>query len=207
MKSRVTILGLAVLLCLALIMIGGCAKKTKVAIEPAVSTPEQPAATAPGSATGGTPGERKPAPAIQEEGVGDLAMKESAVVKDAASETAGLPGKSAVDFADITFDFDRYDLSAEARQTLKQHADWLLKNTNYTVVVEGHCDDRGTTEYNLALGQKRAAEAMKFLADLGVDAGRIKIISYGEEMPLDPAHTEEAWAKNRRGHFVVTPAK
>jgi peptidoglycan-associated lipoprotein len=75
------------------------------------------------------------------------------------------------------------------------------------VLIEGHCDERGTTEYNLALGERRAKEAKKYFVELGIDGKRIKTISYGKERPLDPGNNEEAWAKNRRDHFVVTPKK
>jgi len=79
----------------------------------------------------------------------------------------------------------------------------LSKNPNLKIQIEGHCDERGTAEYNLALGQRRANSAMKYLISLGIPAGRLSTISYGEEKPLDPAHNDEAWAKNRRGHFVI----
>ena len=110
----------------------------------------------------------------------------------------------AVDLTDIHFDFDRYSISPEDRQILSSHAGYLLKNKNVKIVIEGNCDERGTTEYNLALGDKRAREAKKFLVNSGVDQKRIKTISYGKERPLDPDHNEEAWAKNRRDHFVVS---
>jgi peptidoglycan-associated lipoprotein len=107
------------------------------------------------------------------------------------------------DLTDIHFEFDRYSISPEDRQILSGHAGYLLKNKNVKVIIEGNCDERGTTEYNLALGDKRAREAMNFLVNSGVDRERIKTISYGKERPLDPDHNEEAWAKNRRDHFVV----
>ena len=103
---------------------------------------------------------------------------------------------------DIHFDFDQYSLRPEDRQILSSHADYLLKNKNVKVIIEGNCDERGTTEYNLALGDRRAQEAMNFLVNSGVDRERIKAISYGKERPLDPGHNEEAWARNRRDHFV-----
>ena len=78
-----------------------------------------------------------------------------------------------------------------------------MKNKDANIIVEGHCDERGTTEYNLALGERRATETKKYLVELGVPEGRIKTISYGEERPLDPGHTEAAWAKNRRAQFVL----
>jgi peptidoglycan-associated lipoprotein len=88
---------------------------------------------------------------------------------------------------------------------LKAATPAYTKYPQYKLVVEGHCDDRGTVEYNLALGEKRAAEAAKYLVDLGVGKERIKTISYGKEIPLDKGQTEAAWAKNRRAHFVIVP--
>ena len=107
------------------------------------------------------------------------------------------------DLRDIHFDFDQYSISQEDREILSSHADYLLKNKNVKIIIEGNCDERGTTEYNLALGDRRSQEAKKFLVNSGVDQKRIKTISYGKERPLDPDHNEEAWAKNRRDHFVV----
>jgi peptidoglycan-associated lipoprotein len=104
---------------------------------------------------------------------------------------------------DIHFDFDQYSISQEDRKILSSHADYLLKNKNVKIIIEGNCDERGTTEYNLALGDRRGQEAKKFLVNSGVDQKRITTISYGKERPLDSEHNEEAWAKNRRDHFVV----
>ncbi|MFH0985273.1 MAG: peptidoglycan-associated lipoprotein Pal, partial [Candidatus Omnitrophota bacterium] len=119
-----------------------------------------------------------------------------------AAATA-VAAKADIELADINFDFDKSALRAKDREILKGHAEWLMKNKDYTVLIEGNCDERGTTEYNLALGERRASEAMKYLVGLGVEKERIKTISYGEERPLDPGHNEEAWAKNRRDHFVI----
>ena len=110
----------------------------------------------------------------------------------------------AADLTDIHFDFDQYSIRPDDRQILSNHADHLLKNKKVKIVIEGNCDERGTTEYNLALGDRRAQEAKKFLVNSGVDQKRIKTISYGKERPLDPDHNEESWAKNRRDHFVVS---
>lgn len=104
---------------------------------------------------------------------------------------------------DIYFAFDRSNLSPMAQENLRRKADWLRANPDATVTIEGHCDERGTNEYNLALGDRRAESAKSFLVDLGISANRLATISYGEERPVDPRHNEEAWAKNRRGHFVV----
>jgi len=108
---------------------------------------------------------------------------------------------------DIYFEFDQFTLNSGARELLRKHAAWLSAHPGHDLTIEGHCDDRGTTEYNLALGERRAAETLKFLAALGIDTARMKTISYGEEMPLDASGTEAAWAKNRRVHFVVNPKK
>ena len=104
---------------------------------------------------------------------------------------------------DIYFDFDKSILSPSAQDNLLRKAEWLRENYDATVTIEGHCDERGTNEYNLALGDRRAESAKDFLSDLGIDPSRLSTISYGEERPVDPRHNEEAWAKNRRSHFNV----
>jgi peptidoglycan-associated lipoprotein len=104
---------------------------------------------------------------------------------------------------DIHFGFDRYDLTPKARDILSQNAELLLKNPGAKIQIEGHCDERGTIEYNLALGERRATSTREYLISLGVSTNRISTISYGEEMPLDSRHNEDAWAKNRRSHFII----
>ncbi|UCF55852.1 MAG: peptidoglycan-associated lipoprotein Pal, partial [Deltaproteobacteria bacterium] len=99
--------------------------------------------------------------------------------------------------------FDRYDLTPRAREILSQNAELLLKHSQVDIQIEGHCDERGTIEYNLALGDRRSNNAKQYLLSLGVSPNRISTISYGEEMPADPGHNEEAWAQNRRAHFIV----
>jgi peptidoglycan-associated lipoprotein len=105
---------------------------------------------------------------------------------------------------DIYFDFDKYDLRTDARTILDRKASFLNQNSSVRVQIEGHCDERGTVEYNLALGERRANAAKQYLTTAGISAGRLSTISYGEERPLDPGHNEAAWAKNRRDHFVIT---
>lgn len=104
---------------------------------------------------------------------------------------------------DITFGYDSFDLSSEARDTLRANADWIQGNSQSKVEIEGHCDDRGTVEYNLALGAKRAKSARDYLTSLGVSVDRLSTISYGEELPLCSEATESCWAQNRRAHFLV----
>lgn len=112
----------------------------------------------------------------------------------------GTPSSSPL--KDIYFDFDRYDLRADARDVLKANADWLKQNPSATIEIEGHCDERGTAEYNLALGAKRAQSAKDYLTTLGVDGQRLSTISYGQEIPVCSEHTEECWQKNRHDRFV-----
>ncbi len=106
--------------------------------------------------------------------------------------------------ADVRFDYDSAVLLDSARPILDRTADWLRTYPKVTLLVEGHCDERGTVEYNLALGERRATAVYNYLVNLGVAASRLKTISYGKEFPLDPGHTEEAWARNRRAHFEIT---
>ena len=176
--------GLIVLVFLLSIMfVAGCAKKTVYQEEKGIA---------------------KEQAAVEQE-----AAEERAAAAKAAEEGAAVAkaARELYEFRDINFDFDKFNLSEEARELLKKHAGWLNKNKDVMIVVEGHCDEKGTTEYNLALGERRAGAAAKFLVDMGVDAKRIKTISYGEELPLDPGHNEEAWAKNRRAHFIVSGKK
>lgn len=104
---------------------------------------------------------------------------------------------------DVHFNFDDATLTAEAIEILNQKVAWLRDNAGVSITVEGHCDERGTAEYNIALGERRAQSIVSFLVNAGIPADQIKAVSYGKEKPLDPGHDEAAWAKNRRGHFVV----
>jgi len=102
----------------------------------------------------------------------------------------------------IYFDFDKYDLRTDAVRGLGDNAEKMKQYSQFKVRIEGHCDERGTVEYNLALGEKRARAARDYLASLGVPASRMRIISFGKERPVDPGHNEDAWAKNRRDEFI-----
>ena len=103
----------------------------------------------------------------------------------------------------IYYEFDKSTLTPMAQDTLMRHAAWLRENADVTVTIEGHADERGTNEYNLALGDRRADSAKAFLVDLGIASSRLTTISYGEERPLCMQQNEECWAKNRRDHFVI----
>ena len=106
-------------------------------------------------------------------------------------------------FKNIYFDFDKYDLKSDAIKTLKEIGNYLRKHSNVKILIEGHCDERGTREYNLVLGEQRALSARDFLINYGISPKRLYTVSYGEDKPADPRHCEEAWAKNRRCEFKI----
>lgn len=104
---------------------------------------------------------------------------------------------------DVHFAFDSSALSSQSKSLLSENARWLNDNPNQQVIIEGHCDERGTIEYNLALGDRRANSVRDYMRSLGITPTRMTTRSYGEELPLDPASNEAAWAKNRRAHFAI----
>ena len=173
------------ILCFGLIMIG-CPKKTTVKEEPSVTKEEAAKAEA----------ERA------KEAKGKEQFEKSLV----AEKTPGIAGEvfESSLLQDIHFDFDRYNLRPGDASILRENAALLKKYSNVKIQIEGHCDERGTVEYNLALGERRANSAKEYLVSLGISQARISTISYGKEKPLDPGHNETAWAKNRRAHTVVT---
>jgi len=146
---------------------------------------------------------------ITPQGEGGLPADEDVLPEAEASEpgeSPAAPGPAAKDLGTIYFPFDSSVLTANSSRTLRENAKWLKENPGVSVQIEGHCDERGTTEYNLGLGERRANAARKALAKAGVDAKRISIISWGEERPAEMGHNEGAWAKNRRAEFVTTAA-
>jgi peptidoglycan-associated lipoprotein len=175
--SRVRLLWTGAALAVALmLLVGGCAHK-----KPPVSTTLPPTTT-----SGDTTGSNVPpsTPGTPE------------------TQPGGKTGEETSALQDVHFDYDSAELSEEAKGILSSNGGWLLKNTSVNVQIEGHCDERGTVEYNLALGDRRAQSAKDFLLSYGVPEDRMSTISYGEERPLDSGHDESAWAKNRRVHFV-----
>lgn len=169
-----------------LAVVPACSKKP-------VAKPPEPAQPA--------PVEDKPTQEVQVEPKTDFPKAEKPQVEALPDDFRAIAEKY---LKDVFYDFDRYELSDESREALAANAEFLKKYPKVRVTVEGHCDERGTREYNLALGEKRAAAAKEYLVALGVADDRIAVVSYGKERPFDPGHDEEAWAKNRRGHFVVT---
>jgi peptidoglycan-associated lipoprotein len=123
--------------------------------------------------------------------------------REGGEGTVGAADKAAFENEDIYFLFDSSSITSQAQDVLRKKATFLKGRPNVKVTIEGHCDERGTNEYNLALGEARARAAKAFLVDLGIPAARIATISYGEERPLAKGHDEDSWSKNRRAHFVI----
>jgi peptidoglycan-associated lipoprotein len=144
-------------------------------------------------------GEAPPPKAPEAKVVAPEAKKAIPVAAAPAAPAAPAP---AVALNDIFFDFDKYNIRPGDAEILKRDADWFKANAGKKVKVQGHCDERGTTEYNLVLGQKRADATKNYLTGIGVDGKVLETLSYGEERPFDPGHNEAAWAKNRRAHFA-----
>jgi peptidoglycan-associated lipoprotein len=127
---------------------------------------------------------------------------ESPLDKDLQSVNQYVAGQGLI--GDVFFDFDRYELRADARERLAKNAEWLRQNRQFVLTIEGHCDERDTNEYNLALGERRANATRDYLQSLGVPAERLRTISYGEERPFCSESHEGCWQQNRRAHFVIT---
>jgi len=150
-----------------------------------------------------------PPPAVKEQPAVEKVDEGAKVVRPVLSEEEIYASKTLDEInreaplAMINFDYDRYDIRQDALPVLRANAAWLQKFRTAKVLIEGHCDERGTEDYNLALGEKRAKSAQDYLASLGVDPGRLKIISYGKSQPLDPSTNEFAWARNRRAQFLL----
>jgi peptidoglycan-associated lipoprotein len=191
MMRRFSLLVLAVLV--VAITAASCRKST-----PPVARPTPP----PGTTTTGGGVARPPAPPepiaepvpvptmpVPEDTIGSRSLDE--LNRDSPLEPA-------------FYDLDSADLSGAAQQALQENAQVLRKYATWQLTIEGHCDERGTAEYNLALGERRAIAARDYLVSLGIPAGRLKTVSYGKEFPFDPGHHDAAWSKNRRAHFVIT---
>lgn len=145
----------------------------------------------------------KPAPADDSAKKAEQARIEAERLRAEQMERAKAEARANFENKHVYYEFDSSALTSTAQQLLKDKADYLSKNSGVKITIEGHCDERGTDAYNMALGERRAQSAKDFLVNSGIDAGRMNIISFGEERPLDPAQTEAAWAKNRRAQFVV----
>jgi len=137
---------------------------------------------------------------IREQELTEQQLREKALAEEEARRRAM---GAEFENEDVFFEFDQFVLSDSAKAVLNKKAKWLKDHPNSKALIEGHCDERGSTEYNLALGQKRAEAAMQYILALGINPSRVSTISFGKEKPADPGHDEAAWAKNRRAHFVL----
>lgn len=183
MKNRALML-YVVMLSGMMLVLWGCPKKAEVA-----STPESQAVQPAPAEVGKQEAQPEPAPAEVEK-------------QEAQPEPVERAAKAEDNLQPIYFDFDKSFIRDDARPVMKANAEWLKANPNVKIRIEGNCDERGTIEYNQALGQRRAQAAKKYLTDLGVSASRISIISYGEEKPICTESNETCWQKNRRADFV-----
>jgi peptidoglycan-associated lipoprotein len=199
---------LILILCFGLIL-SGCPKKTVMKEEPSVKKEEAAKLEAAERERATREAQEREAAKIREEEArkkAEEARKAQEFEKSlVAKKEPGIEGEILESklLKDIHFDFDRYEVRPEDAQILKENAALLKKYPNVKIQIEGHCDERGTVEYNLALGERRANSAKSYLTTLGIPSSRISIISYGKERPLDPAHNEDAWTKNRRAHTII----
>lgn len=200
MATRGSFLVVTSLLVLAAIG-SGCAKRPATT-QAAAPAPTGTASTmAPGSSQPGGTTATPSGPSTSQPGGGATAAPTPApgpIARPAPKDFAPVP-----ELQDIYFDFDKYDIRPSDTRTLDANAAWLKSNPNHLLLIEGHADERGTNEYNLALGERRAKATRDYLVSVGVDAGRITVISYGEERPTCTEKAEGCWAKNRRAHFLV----
>lgn len=180
----------AAILVILLVVAGACGKKTPPVAKPTIPPPP------PSSTTGRPP--TPPTPVNEPQPV------------PAEPAIAGLDSKDLDElnknspFQPLFFAYDLAEVTTEGQQVLQANAEIMKKYSTWVITIEGHADERGTAEYNLALGERRALAARDYLISLGIAATRLRTVSYGKEFPFDPGHTEEAYWKNRRAHFVVT---
>jgi peptidoglycan-associated lipoprotein len=183
---------LMVVAVLMTLTISACAKK-----QPPVARPMPPPSAIP--TAGGTAPPPPPQP-----------VSEPVLVPPEPMAEDSIAGKSLDDLnrdsplKPLFFELDSSDVSAEGQRVLQENAGIMKKYPAWQITIEGHCDERGTAEYNLALGERRALAAKNYLVSLGVPADKVKTVSYGKEFPFDPGHDDSAWSKNRRAHFVIT---
>lgn len=187
MYNRMALIGTA-LCVLLLLMTAGC-QKTVIDSGAAMRAP------AGGPETAGAAG------GVGEEDLAAESMIGEGPVDEIVTADGMIMNRERFINQDIFFEFDSSALSAKAQDILKAKAEWMVRNPHLNIIIEGHCDNRGTTEYNLALGERRAESVKRFMLDLGIADNRIRTISFGEERPLALGNDEEAWAQNRRAHF------
>jgi peptidoglycan-associated lipoprotein len=185
--------GLALVLIVPGLMFATSCAKKKIESEPGVVTIEEEPVTEGVTADD----ERARRRALEEQRIREERLREQAKTRRERAELEEFQNEH------IYFEFDKSRLLPESKEILRHKAKWLMAHPDVSVIIEGHCDERGTSEYNMALGDRRAQSAKSYLVDLGIGSIRLMTISYGEERPLDPSHNERAWGKNRRDQFVI----
>jgi peptidoglycan-associated lipoprotein len=184
-----------VIVVLISIAVAGCARKPQ---PPVVTAPTPPTIATPPAVT--TPPPAPPPQRVEE----TLPVPPEPLSEDSIANRSLDDLNRDSPFRPVFFELDASDLDDKGRATAQSNADLLKKYSTWVVTVEGHCDERGTAEYNLALGERRSVAVKTYLVSLGIAPDRIRTVSYGKEFPFDPGHNEEAWANNRRAHFVIT---
>ena len=208
MTSRLQLLHFhaALVVLLALLLAAGCSRRLSAVPGPSAdadsASKTQPGAT--GSGVDAPPGGATLPGSIEERErrIYEESQRRELTQQPSAQAASGLTQEQFLS-ENVHFDYNSFTLSGEARQILEQKMRWLVEHPNVAVQIEGHCDERGTVAYNLALGERRANAVKQYLVALGIEPNRLTTISYGEELALDPGHDEEAWRRNRRAHFAV----
>ncbi len=197
MRHHWGLVGTVVLAALVVVSAGACHRKV-----PPVETPAPPPAAAAAESASAAAPARPPAPPepVRE----PVVAAPAPIVEDRVSSASLDEINRNSPLKPVFFDYDLSEISADGQKALDANADVLKRNQAWIVTIEGHCDERGTAEYNLALGERRATAARTYLISLGIPADRLRTVSYGKEFPFDAGHDEAAWARNRRAHFVVT---
>ncbi len=210
MSVRALLYGCVLTVLLSVLLVIGCAKRSPYAPDSSDSqTTEKTAGSAATvqnetvALTAQRERERRAAIEEQERKVVEESMRRRLGETTLITSQAVMTQEDFVN-QDVHFSYDSHTLSEDAKALLERKAAWLTEHPQIEFKIEGHCDERGTTIYNLVLGERRAHAVKQYLTALGISAVRVSIISYGEEFPLDPGHTEDAWFRNRRAHFVIT---
>lgn len=205
MAAHFSVSGTTVVLLLLMVGLSGCSQRLPMVPGPSeggVDSATDRKAPAAGGATDLSSGIKTGGIEERERRVIEESMRREVEVQSVGAGASELMREQFLS-EDIYFSYNSFTLLDKAKQVIEKKAEWLVDNPNVEVSIEGHCDERGTVAYNLALGERRANTVKQYLVALGIDAVRLTTISYGEEFALDPGHNEEAWARNRRAHFAI----
>ncbi len=197
-KKMMTGMIVLAFICSSFLLMTSCAKKQIQVSEPVQPATQEVKAEADEAAKAAEEAKSASEQEARDEAERQARLRELKMAQKLADEIRNFEAEN------IYFAFDRSDLTDESKSALREKGNWLRANGDYSVNISGNCDERGTAEYNLALGERRAHAAKKFLMGLGISENRLATISYGEERPVDPGHNDEAWAKNRNDQFTLT---